>query len=172
MSVDVWTTAVGAGLAIFAAAANQIVGHVVESKREGKAHQRTIRQERLSAGASLIEHIIRWRMHGTAEFREDEELDRHQVCGNLRRFQSDSAGVRAHLLTVCSDHLVNWLNVSLEAEELYLEDVLRGGASDREADQRLGHFLAFLDALCQEIRNDVTTWEGGTTSRKDFPFFD
>lgn len=72
----------------------------------------------------------------------------------------------------CSDPLSYWLNVKLEAEEDYLEDVLRGDTTALEADRRLSHFLSFLDVLALEVRADITSYEGGSPSGRDLPFLD
>lgn len=172
MQVEMWVAVIAAGAAIMGGAMTQLGTLLVESRRDARSQRRSMTQQRLGSGQALIEEIVRWRLDGRAQFRVGDEPDREGICRKLREFQLGTAPMRAGLLAVCSDSLAYWLNVKLEAEEDYLEDVMSGDATAREADRRLGHFLSFLDALSLEIRADITTYEGGSMSSKDFPFFD
>lgn len=172
MPTELWAAVIAAGAAIMGGAVTQLGTLLVQSRRDSRLERRSVTQQRLRSGQPLIEEIVKWRLDGRAQFRVGDEPDRGGICRQLREFQMVTAPMRGRLLAVCSDHLAYWLNVKLEAEEDYLEDVMRGDATPLEADRRLSHFLSFLDVLSLEIRADVITFEGGSTSARDFPFFD
>jgi hypothetical protein len=171
--MELWVAFIAAGAAIVGGATTQLGTLLVESRRDARLRERSVTQQRLQFGPALIEKIVTWRLDGRAQFRIGDELDREEIFRHLRDFQVASAPMRAGLLAVCSDSLEYWLNVKLEAEEDYLEDVIRGDATALEADRRFSHFLCFLDVLSLQIRADVRTYAGGRpTFGEDFPFFD